>query len=495
MDPVEMLLLRHVAAGQGGRTALADHVRTLTYAELTQAACDHAGALAAAGVRRGCRALVVGDDSADTVVAVLGLWWYGCVPVVLSPMLRDAEIAFVARDCAAEYAWIALPKGRRDSLREALGPLPVHEPRATPAADVGPPAPFAPEAEVLVQYTSGSTGQPRGVRHSMAGLRAVLDGFGGVLALTPDDTVLSTAKLSFGYGFGNSVLFPLAAGARSVLLAGPVDPYTVITAVHRHRPTVLCAVPRLYAALLDIVARGTVLDPSSLRLALAAGEHLPAELSARAARLLGVPVVNGLGATEVLHIVLATDPQDVLHGSTGNPVPGVTATVRDDDGRPLPAGSHGRLHIRTASAALGYIDRPEDSARTFADGGVYTGDIAYRTEDGDFRHVCRADDLLNLGGFKVAPAEIEAELRTADGIADLVVVGGRDDTGLEQVVVHAVPADGVTPDQARRALRRAIRENLPPYKRPSHVEVLAALPTTSTGKLARYQLRAPREPR
>jgi acyl-coenzyme A synthetase/AMP-(fatty) acid ligase len=495
MNPVDTLLLRHLAAGRGGRTALVDHEGALTYAELAQAARDHAGALAAAGVRRGCRALVVGDDNVDTVVAVLGLWWHGCVPVVLSPMLRDAEIAFVARDCAAEYAGVLLPKERRDSLREALRPLPVREPGATRAADAGPPGPFVPDAEILVQYTSGSTGQPRGVRHGMAGLRAVLDGFGSVLALTPDDTVLSTAKLSFGYGFGNSVLFPLAAGARSVLLAGPVDPYSAITAVHRHRPTVLCAVPRLYAALLDLVARGTVLDPSSLRLALAAGEHLPAELSARAARSLGVPVVNGLGATEVLHIVLATDPRAPLHGSTGNPVPGVTATVRDDEGRPLPAGSQGRLHIRSASAALGYLDRPENSARTFADGGVYTGDIAYRTEAGDFRHVCRADDLLNLGGFKVAPAEIEAELRTADGIADLVVVAGRDETGLEQAVVHAVPADGVAPEQARRTLARAIRQNLPPHKRPSRVEVLAALPTTSTGKLARYQLRAPQEQR
>ena len=491
MNPVETLLLRHVAAGRGGRTALVDRERTLTYAELAQAARDHAGALAGAGVRRGCRALVVGDDTADTVVAVLGLWWYGCVPVVLSPMLRDAEIAFVARDCAAGYAGVALPDERRDGLRAALHPLPVHAARATGTANAGAPFAFAPDAEVVVQYTSGSTGQPRGVRHGLAGLGAVLDGFGSVLALTPDDTVLSTAKLSFGYGFGNSVLFPLAAGARSVLLAGPVDPYTAIAAVHRHRPTVLCAVPRLYAALLDTVARGTAVDLSSLRLAVAAGEHLPAELSARAARTLGVPVVNGLGATEVLHIVLATDPVRPRHGSTGNPVPGVTATVRDDDGRPLPAGARGRLHIRSASAALGYIDRPEATARTFADGGVYTGDIAYRTDDGDFRHVCRADDLLNLGGFKVAPAEIEAELRTADGIADLVVVAGRDDTGLEQAVVHAVPADGVSPERARRTLTRAIRENLPPHKRPSRVEVLAALPTTSTGKLARYLLRAP----
>ncbi|MFE2872676.1 AMP-binding protein [Embleya sp. NPDC059259] len=499
MNPVDLLLLRHLAAGRGARTSVTDRTGSLTYAELTDAAREYAGALAAGGIRRGCRALVVTDDTADAIVAVLGLWWYGCVPVVLNPMLRDAELAFIARDCAAEYADLDLPRERRDELAAALGPLGFrHEHLDQERGFVDPDAParFAEEAEVLVQYTSGSTGRPRGVRHSTGGLRAVSTGFGGVLALTESDTVLSTAKLSFGYGFGNSLLFPLAAGARSALLTGPVDAFTVTAAIDRYRPTVLCAVPRVYESLLAAVAdRGARPDTSSVRVAVAAGEHLPADLARRATETFGFPLVNGLGATEVLHIVLATAPDAPPHGSTGHPVPGVTATVRDDDGRSVPTGTHGRLHIASASAAIGYLDRPEAQARTFADGGVYPGDVVYRTPEGDFRHVCRTDDLLNIGGHKVAPAEIEALLKATEGIADCAVVADRDPAGLQQAVAYAVLVPGAVPAQVRRSALQAIRDRLPPHRRPSRIELIDALPTTSTGKLARFRLGAPEEAR
>ncbi|GCD95734.1 AMP-binding protein [Embleya hyalina] len=499
MNPVDLLLLRHIAAGRGDRTSLVDRAGTMTYTELAEAASEYAGTLAAGGIRPGARALVVSDDTADAVVAVLGLWWHGCVPVVLGPMLRDAELAFIARDCAAEYADLDLSRERRDALSAALGPVALrHELRDSAAEFVEPgaPAAFAEGSEVLVQYTSGSTGRPRGVRHSMSGIRAVLTGFGGVLALTEADTVLSTAKLSFGYGFGNSLLFPLAAGACSALLAGPVDAFTVITAIHRYRPTVLCAVPRVYESLLSAVAtRGAAPDTSRVRLAVAAGEHLPADLARRATEGFGFPLVNGFGATEVLHIVLATAAGAPPRDSTGVPVSGVTATVRDDHGRPVPTGTHGRLHIVSASAALGYIDRPEAQAGTFADGGVYPGDVVYRTPDGDFRHVCRTDDLLNIGGHKVAPAEIEALLKATDGIADCAVVADRDPAGLQQAVAYVVSLPGAAPEEVRRSALRAIRDGLPPHRRPSRIEPIDTLPTTSTGKLARHRLRTPEEAR
>ncbi|MEU8137092.1 AMP-binding protein [Streptodolium elevatio] len=493
MNPVDLLLLRHVAAGQGGRTCVTDRDGAMTYAELTSAAKAYAGTLAAAGVRCGSRGLVVSDDTADAVVAVLGLWWHGCVPVVLSPMLRDPELAFIAGDCAAEFADLRLPPERRRELSAAFARPPVlrHElPDAeSPDLDPGAPAEFDGAAEVLVQYTSGSTGRPRGVRHSLDGLRAVLAGFGSVLALSPADTVLSTAKLSFGYGFGNSLLFPLAAGAAAVLLTGPVDAFSVTAAIRRHRPTVLCAVPRVYESLVAAAERGGQPDTASIRLAVAAGEHLPADLSRRATAAFGFPLVNGLGATELLHIVLATAPDAPLHGSTGEPVPGVTATVRDDDGTPLPPGVQGRLHIASACAALGYIDRPDAEARTFADGGVYPGDVVHRTPEGDFRHVCRSDDLLNIGGHKVAPAEIEGLLKGVAGIADCAVVADRDEAGLQQAVAYVVPGPDAVDADVRRAALGVIRDKLPPHRRPSRVELIAALPTTSTGKLARFRLR------
>ncbi|MFF5206338.1 class I adenylate-forming enzyme family protein [Streptosporangium sp. NPDC000396] len=493
MNPTELLLSEHIDSGSGDTIALVERDQEIGYAGLREAAARYAGMLAEARVRPGSRALVVSDDSIAAVIAVLGLWWHGCVPVPVNPMLRDAEIAFVAKDSAAEFVHLNVSPERKKALRAELGAIPCFEDDA-PARTPDEPFVFQDDDEVLVQYTSGSTGRPRGVRHGLSGVKAVLNGFGQVLKLTPDDIVLSTAKLSFGYGFGNSLLFPLAAGARSVLLPGPVDPFAVAAALHRHRPTVLCSVPRVYASLLDLKSRDSKVDVASVRLAVSAGEHLPVDLAKRLAQTFGFPLVNGLGATEVLHIVMATAPDDAPKGSTGLPVPGVQVSVRDERGKLLPDGFKGRLHVSTASAALGYIDRPDAATRTFADGGVYTGDLVYSDGDGEIRHVCRADDVLNLGGFKVAPLEIESVLRDVPGVADCAVVADRDQAGLEQAVAHVVAEHGAEHDAVRRAIRAAFKERLTPYKRPSRIEIHEVLPTTSTGKLARFRLREPGAP-
>ena len=501
MNPVEVLLSGHA----GGRRCGVDRGQgAMTYAQMQDAATRYAGHLSATGVRPGCRAVVVSDDSLAAVTAVLGLWWHGCVPVLLHPMLRDAEIGFVVRDSEAELAELNVAPGRRAALRAELAGIDAAsraagrtglrtELRPTGAGGpVGPPAGFRDTDELLVQYTSGSTGRPRGVRHCMAAIQAVLRGVGSMLALTPDDVVLSTAKLSFGYGFGNSLLFPYAAGASSVLLDGPADAFGVAAALEQHRPTVLFSVPRLYAGLLRLAEQGKPVDTSSLRLAVATGEHLPAELATRITELVKVPLINGFGATEVLHTVVAAvvgQGTAVGPGAIGVPVPGVTASIRDDAGQPVGADTPGRLHISAASAGLGYVNRPAETARTFADGGVYTGDIALRTATGELRHVARADDMLLLGGYKIAPAEIEQVLRRVPDVADCAVVGSPDASGLEQATAYVVVRDAVQPAEARKAVKAVLRDNLAPYKRPSRVEIIDALPTTSTGKLARFRLR------
>jgi acyl-coenzyme A synthetase/AMP-(fatty) acid ligase/surfactin synthase thioesterase subunit len=497
MNPCERLLGAHIAVGGGGRVAYLDEeLGEVTYARLYLAVRRYAGMLRDRGVPPGTRGLVVADDSVATVVAILGLWAHRCVPVPLSPLLTDAELGFVADDCAAGFAHVDGPARRRDDLAALFRSSPTctgdeaRELVRSGRPDAGPaPAAWRPEREILIQYTSGSTGVPKGVLHGTAGLEAVLAGFGRTLGLRPDDTVLSTAKLSFGYGFGNSLLFPLAARARAVLLAGPVDAHRLSVALRERRPTVLFSVPRMYHALAELAGRGGGPEVRALRLAVSAGEHLPAELQRRFERAYGVPLVNGLGATEVLHIVLAAPPGGTARGSIGPAVPGVRVSVRDADGVEVPDGEEGRLHIAGPTVAPGYLSRPEQTARTFADGGAYTGDVVRRNEVGDIRYVCRADDLLNVGGYKVSPLEIEAVVRRTPEVADCAVVGGTDPTGLDEAVAYVVAAPGADADAVRRAVGRAVREQLPPFKRPSRIETLAALPTTSTGKLARFKLR------
>ncbi|MFI6958250.1 AMP-binding protein [Nocardia sp. NPDC050408] len=499
MNLVEFFVGSHLdSPGKDAPAYIDSDIGEVGYTELFRAAGAFANLLSDNGVVPGSRAMVLADDSVATVVAVLGLWWHGCAAVPVNPALSDKEIGFIAADAGVKFGYVDVPGTRRnrlaavlpdigqldgDQIRESV----LRQRRSGERAALPPQQQWLPDQEALVQYTSGSTGVPKGVAHRASALQWVPSGFGRIAALAPSDTVLSTAKLSFAYGFGNSLLLPLRAGATTVLLNGGVDAQVVASALRRHRPTVLFSVPRLYAALAESFE-----DPDSrLRLAVSAGEALPADLSERVMRRLGVPLVNSLGTTEALYIMLATTPTEPGPGTIGVPVPGVRVTVRDQDGEILEGDEvQGRLHIAGPSIAAGYLDRAEATRETFADGGAYTGDIVRRARGGPIQYVGRADDFLNLGGYKVAPAEIESVVRALAGVRDCAVVGVSDGHGLQEALLFVVADSDREPGTVRRAVIACLRAELASFKRPGRIELVDALPTTWTGKLARNRLRA-----
>lgn len=499
------LVDRHVDEGRGDRLAIRCAGRSTTYAELQREIWRAQALLADIGVAPGDRvAMVMQDDEAFPAV-FLGAQRSGAVAVPLSTMLKGRELGEIVADSGAVALVVsdtfagtvgditaAATQLRHvivcgDSSTIAGSSVAVRSWDDVAAGDEMAVADTTAASPAFWLYSSGTTGVPKGVMHAHGNLPATYETYARqVLGVTPEDRFLSVAKLFFAYGLGNSLTFPFAAGATTILNPAPPTPAAMAAIIAAERPTLFFSGPGFCAAMLD-----SALDPdvfASLRASVTAGESLPANIQTRFSELTQSPVLDGIGSTELLHIFISNTLERQEPGSSGWMVPGYEAELRDDDGKVIDApDTPGYLHVRGTSAAIGYWQRPDATATAFCDGWVRTGDVYVRSTSDHWTFLGRNNDMIKAGGIWVSPAEVEATLIEHPTVLEAAVVGAHDPQGLETVVAFVVPASGSTPDAG--VLEQHCRDRLAAFKRPRRVIVVDELPKTATGKIKRYELR------
>ncbi|MCX4911395.1 AMP-binding protein [Streptomyces sp. NBC_00878] len=491
--------LAALAEGQGwtDRPAFHQGHRAWTHGEVHDLAARAASVLADHGVCPGDRVLLALPDSLAWVTAFLATARLGAVAVLVNPELPAADHEFMAEDAGAALCVTGPGLEGRFAGRTRLGAdqLVALTRSAPPTTDANPAGPRTP---LYIQYTSGTTGTPKGVVHCHGDPGTYYELIGDrLLRITPDDVTLSVSKLFFAYGFGNAFVFPLFSGSSAVLVDRRPSPAAVDELVARHRVTLLYSVPSAYAALVADRADGHAACFASVRAAVSAGETMPAGLGERVTELLGAPVLEQIGSTEAGHAFCANSLDANTPGTVGRPVPGFELELRDRAGHPVPDGSEGELWVKGPTLTPSYLNLPKETARVLVDGWLNTRDRAWREPDGTYRHVGRTDDMEQVGGITVSPLEVETVLRKHPAVREVAVAAVTDDRGataLRAYVVIGVSAKTAPTFAATRSgleseLIGLAREHLAAFKAPRTVHVVPALPRTPTGKLRRHLLR------
>lgn len=492
-----------------GKAAFVDDAGTVTYGALAERVHRASAALRALGLRREERVLLAMHDCADWPVAFLGAMHAGLVPVAVNTLLTADDYAYMLEHSRAQALLVsgallptlvaAMTRSDHEVKRTVVSrPIaPLHPAEVEFEAFLGGaepaprPAPTAADDPAFWLYSSGSTGRPKGTVHSHANPYWTCELYGkAVLGLTEADVCFSAAKLFFAYGLGNALTFPMSVGATTLLMAERPTPDATFRRwrgeVGGATPTVFYGAPTGFAGMLAspvLPKRAEV----ALRLVSSAGEALPADLGERFQAHFGVPIVDGIGSTEMLHIFLSNRPDAVRYGTTGWPVPGYTIELRGDDGRPVPDGEPGDLYIQGPSAAMMYWGNRAKTRETFQGGWTKSGDKYVRNADGTYTYSGRSDDMLKVSGIYVSPFEVEATLIQHPAVLEAAVVGVPDVEGLTRAKAYVVLKPGASASEDE--LKAFVKDRLAPYKYPRIIEFIAELPKTATGKIQRFRLR------
>jgi 2-aminobenzoate-CoA ligase len=496
LNCVEPLLDRWVEEGRGGERCLVTDGETWTYADLRARANRVARVLVEdAGLVPGNRVLLRGPNNPGLVAAWFGVVKAGGVVVTTGHLLRASELRTIGEMsevrlaiCDARFVdeleGAAIP-GLRTLTYGGEGPDDVATLGERWEATFANVATAADDVCMLA-FTSGTTGRPKATMHFHRDVLAIADTFSvRVLRPEPSDLFAGSPPLSFTFGLGGLVIFPMRAGA-ATLLQERAGPEQLLEAIGRHRVTTLFTAPTAYRAMLPSI--GGV--GASLRRCVSAGETLPAATWDAFRERTGLRIIDGLGSTEMLHIFVGSPPEEMKAGLTGRVVPGFVAEVQDDDGRPVVDGEAGMLAVKGPTGCR-YL-RGEAQERYVRAGWNLTGDRYIREADGYFRYQARADDMIISSGYNIAGPEVEAALLVHPDVVEAAVVGVPDrDRGM-LVKAFVVARPGAARDVgAARVLQDHVKATIAPYKYPRELEFVDELPRSTTGKLQRFRLRRP----
>jgi len=503
-----MNLFQAICGNDSSSTAIIHGRRHITYGELRAETLSTAQAITLLGVQQGDRVALLLHDSPEFVTAFIAICSLGAIAVPINMGLRPDEQRLILNNSGARLMLVeadlcntlvtdsserlpelkdivAIERGAKTAFR-ALGDVQ----REAASSNLPEFVTTVEDQPAFILYTSGSTGDPKGAVHTQAHIFYTNETFcREVLSVSSADRLFSSSRLPFAYGLGNGLSFPLLNGATSILCTEKPTGDVVSRVFEESRPTIFFGVPVVYNLLLDHHRRGNKLDCSSLRLCVSAGEALPAHLGEEWENEFGVPVVDGIGSTEMLHMFMSNHQHDHRYGSSGKVLDGYQARLVNEEGDTVEAGE-GNLWIKGGSAALGYWEKPEATERNFVNGWVRTGDLYRRDDDGYWFHMGRSDDCFKSSGRWVSPVEVEDVFIRHARVNKAAVVADFDADGLPCPCAFVVCQDVESEtEEIEKELSDLAAASLPRFKRPRRYIFVNELPYTATGKVQRFKLR------
>lgn len=503
---VSLLLERHLEQGRGQRVAIYYGDERITYGQLGELTNRVGNALMGLGVEPEQRVILFLTDGPQFVATFLGTMKIGAVPVPINVLATPSDVAYFLNDSRAKALVVCqefLPKfetirSQCPFLRHVIltdgepgGHLSFEELVKGSSARLEVFPAHKDDASYWL-YSSGTTGQPKGVIHLHHDLVYCVESWGRhVVRFTPDDITYCVPRLFFSYGLNMALYLPFYYGAAVVLSPYRQEPALVLENLRRYRPTLFFSVPTSYGQILrEIEDNGAKADLSSVRHCVSAGEALPGPLYDRWLGRFGVEILDGLGSTEVGWVYISNIPGKVKKGSSGLLLPGYQARIVDKNGQELPPGEVGDLLVSSDSLAPGYWNKHDKNKETFMGSWMRTGDRYSRDEEGYFFYGGRGDDVLKVSGIWVSPLEVEQVLLEHEAVAECAVVGAQDEMGLCKPKAFVTLRSGFQPgNELVVTLQGFVKERLAPYKYPRWIEFVNELPKTATGKIQRYKLR------